>query len=50
MVTKFNRFNHKIKLANAKRELKAIDDLKKYALESIEEWQDTLDDVESKMR
>lgn len=28
----------------------AIDDLKKYALESIEEWQDTLDDVESKMR
>ena len=42
--------NHKIELANAKRELKAIDDLKKYALESIEEWQDTLDDVESKMR
>ena len=29
---------------------RAIDDLKKYALESIEEWQDTLDDVESKMR
>lgn len=43
-------FRLKLPEAETKRELKAIDDLKKYALESIEEWQDTLDDVESKMR
>ena len=41
---------YKIMLANAERESEAIDDLKKYALESIEEWQYILDDVESKMR